>query len=305
MPSRIQQVARSVQSLGQQAGRVQRTAAEGAQRLRSASARLPRGTGCPEEGRASASAHAAIASLGRAMEELAAFAPYAQQFAQSLVGATGSGGGAGSGGIGSGGATTTGGTGLSGGISPGEATAAGGTGPGGATAASGTGLSGGTSSGGATAASGTGLSGGAGAPVGPPGDGSPPRSTAASVLAERGLTMVAVDSMVVDDPVDIGNHGRGPDDYSWLVSTWHSRILPGLDAGMTRDDFARLDHEGSAPENRRLAAAYDVFLGDRSMAGNELPDGGVGISGGRHRAEAARSLGITHLPVRLRRPGRR
>ena len=293
MPSRIQQVARSVQSLGQQAGRVQRTAAEGAQRLRSASARLPRGTGCPEEGRASASAHAAIASLGRAMEELAAFAPYAQQFAQSLVGATGSGG-----------ATAASGTGLSGGAGPGGATATGGTGPGGATAASGTGLSGGTSSGGATAASGTGLSGGAGTPGGPPGDGSPPRSTAASVLAERGLTMVAVDSMVVDDPVDIGNHGRGPDDYSWLVSTWHSRILPGLDAGMTRDDFARLDHEGSAPENRRLAAAYDVFLGDRSMAGEELPDGGVGISGGRHRAEAARSLGITHLPVRLRRPGR-
>lgn len=283
MPSRIQQVARSVQSLGQQAGRVQRTAAEGAQRLRSASARLPRGTGCPEEGRAAASAHAAIASLGRAMEELAAFAPYAQQFAQSLVGATGSGGGAGSGGIGSGGATATGGTGLSGS----------------------TGLSGATGSGGATTAGGTGLSGGAGAPVGQPGGGSPPRSTAASVLAERGLTMVAVDSMVVDDPVDVGNHGRGPDDYSWLVSTWHSRILPGLDAGMTRDDFARLDHEGSAPENRRLAAAYDVFLGDRSMAGDELPDGGVGISGGRHRAEAARSLGITHLPVRLRRPGRR
>ena len=283
MPSRIQQVARSVQSLGQQAGRVQRTAAEGAQRLRSASARLPRGTGCPEERRAAASAHAAIASLGRAMEELAAFAPYAQQFAQSLVGATGPGGGAGSGGIGSGGATATGGTGLSGS----------------------TGLSGATGSGGATTAGGTGLSGGAGAPVGQPGGGSPPRSTAASVLAERGLTMVAVDSMVVDDPVDVGNHGRGPDDYSWLVSTWHSRILPGLDAGMTRDDFARLDHEGSAPEDRRLAAAYDVFLGDRSMAGDELPDGGVGISGGRHRAEAARSLGITHLPVRLRRPGRR
>ena len=275
MPSQIQQVARSVQSLGQQAGRVQRTAAEGAQRLRSASARLPRGTGCPEERRAAASAHAAIASLGRAMEELAAFAPYAQQFAQSLVGATGSGGGAAS--TGSGGATTAGGTGLSGSI----------------------GLSGGTTAGGATTAGGT------GAPVGQPGDGSPPRSTAASVLAERGLTMVAVDSMVVDDPVDVGNHGRGPDDYSWLVSTWHSRILPGLDAGMTRDDFARLDHEGSAPENRRLAAAYDVFLGDRSMAGDELPDGGVGISGGRHRAEAARSLGITHLPVRLRRPGRR
>ena len=206
------------------------------------------------------------------MEELAAFAPYAQQFAQSLVGATGPGGGAGLGGS----------AGLSGS----------------------TGLSGATSSGGATTTGGTGLSGGAGAPVGPPGDGSPPRSTAASVLAERGLTMVAVDSMVVDDPVDVGNHGRGPDDYSWLVSTWHSRILPGLDAGMTRDDFARLDHEGSAPENRRLAAAYDVFLGDRSMAGEELPDGGVGISGGRHRAEAARSLGITHLPVRLRRPGR-
>lgn len=264
MPSQIQQVARSVQSLGQQAGRVQRTAAEGAQRLRSASARLPRGTGCPEEGRAATSAHAAIASLGRAMEELAAFAPYAQQFAQSLVGATGSGGGAAS------------------------------TGSGGATAAGGVGLSGGA-----------GLSGDTGAPGEPSGDGSPPRSTAASVLAERGLTMVAVDSMVVDDPVDVGNHGRGPDDYSWLVSTWHSRILPGLDAGMTRDDFARLDHEGSAPENRRLAAAYDVFLGDRSMAGDELPDGGVGISGGRHRAEAARSLGITHLPVRLRRPGRR
>lgn len=277
MPSQIQQVARSVQSLGQQAGRVQRTAAEGAQRLRSASARLPRGTGCPEEGRAATSAHAAIASLGRAMEELAAFAPYAQQFAQSLVGDAGAGGGAGSGGIGSGGATTTGGTGLSGA----------------------------TGSSGATTAGGTGLSGGAGAPVGQPGGGSPPRSTAASVLAERGLTMVAVDSMVVDDPVDVGNHGRGPDDYSWLVSTWHSRILPGLDAGMTRDDFARLDHEGSAPEDRRLAAAYDVFLGDRSMAGDELPDGGVGISGGRHRAEAARSLGITHLPVRLRRPGRR
>ena len=167
MPSQIQQVARSVQSLGQQAGRVQRTAAEGAQRLRSASARLPRGTGCPEEGRAATSAHAAIASLGRAMEELAAFAPYAQQFAQSLVGATGSGG-----------ATTTSSAGPSG----------------------------------ATTTGGTGLSGGAGAPVGPPGDGSPPRSTAASVLAERGLTMVAVDSMVVDDPVDIGNHGRGPDD---------------------------------------------------------------------------------------------
>lgn len=300
MPSRIQQVARSVQSLGQQAGRVQRTAAEGAQRLRSASARLPRGTGCPEEGRAAASAHAAITSLGRAMEELAAFAPYAQQFAQSLVGATGPGGATTTSSAGPSGATTTGGTGLSGGISPGEATAAGGTGLSGST-----GLSGATSSGGATTTGGTGLSGGAGAPVGPPGDGSPPRSTAASVLAERGLTMVAVDSMVVDDPVDVGNHGRGPDDYSWLVSTWHSRILPGLDAGMTRDDFARLDHEGSAPENRRLAAAYDVFLGDRSMAGDELPDGGVGISGGRHRAEAARSLGITHLPVRLRRPGRR
>ena len=175
MPSQIQQVARSVQSLGQQAGRVQRTAAEGAQRLRSASARLPRGTGCPEEGRAATSAHAAIASLGRAMEELAAFAPYAQQFAQSLVGATGSGGATATGGTGPGGGTTTGGTGLSGGA---------------------------------------GLSGGTGAPGEPSGDGSPPRSTAASVLAERGLTMVAVDSMVVDDPVDVGNHGRGPDDYS-------------------------------------------------------------------------------------------
>jgi hypothetical protein len=99
-----------------------------------------------------------------------------------------------------------------------------------------------------------------------------------------------------DDP--ILDWKDDPSDYDWLVGRFDDTVRPGVEAGMSRDDFAALD--GGKDDRRRLAPVYDTMYGDRSPV--RVSGGGSGgamkIEAGRHRVDAARRLGVTSLPIR-------
>jgi hypothetical protein len=106
-----------------------------------------------------------------------------------------------------------------------------------------------------------------------------------------------------DNPV-VGAFGKGGatlTDYRWAVETWESVVRPGVEEqNLTRDDFAERDQDREAPPLRRTADVYDLFLGDSSqIVLSQRADGSLDVINGRHRIEAARQLGIEHLPGRI------
>ncbi len=122
-----------------------------------------------------------------------------------------------------------------------------------------------------------------------------------SWLADHGLADVDVALADYSDNPIIGKFGRGGlnrADYRWAVTTWDEVIRPGLDKGMTRDDFAARDVTRGARPPRSYAEVYDMFLGEESIRIDRLPNGVPYVRHGRHRIEVARELGVTRLPAK-------
>lgn len=127
------------------------------------------------------------------------------------------------------------------------------------------------------------------------------RAGSASWLADRGFTDVDVALADYSDNPIIGKFGRGGldrADYRWAVTTWDEVIRPGLDQGMTRDDFAARDAARGARPPRSYAEVYDMFLGQDPIRIDRHPDGTLHVGSGRHRIEVARELGVTRLPAK-------
>jgi hypothetical protein len=127
------------------------------------------------------------------------------------------------------------------------------------------------------------------------------RAGSASWLADRGFADVDVAlADYADNPI-AGKFGRGGftrADYRWAVTTWDEVIRPGLDKGMTRDDFAAKDAARGALPPRSYAEVYDMFLGADPIQIDRRPDGTLSVGSGRHRIEIARELGVTRLPAK-------
>jgi hypothetical protein len=120
-------------------------------------------------------------------------------------------------------------------------------------------------------------------------------------LTGAGLTEVTVaEAGFADNPIvgEFGRDGLTRADYRWAVTQWDEVIRPGLDRGMTRDDFAAKDAARAAPPLRRLALVHDIFLGSKAIVVKRLPDGTIDVTSGRHRLTVARELGVTSLPAR-------
>jgi hypothetical protein len=131
---------------------------------------------------------------------------------------------------------------------------------------------------------------------------SSPVASAAQAFAGHGLVDVPLDNARFDDnPIVDGYHKGGAKraDYRWAVETWETTVRPGVLAGQTREDFERRDASREAPEFRRTANVYDMFLGDDPVHFSRRSDGSLDVASGRHRVETARSLGLTHLPGKL------
>lgn len=124
-------------------------------------------------------------------------------------------------------------------------------------------------------------------------------ATPGSGTASQGMAELDVNAADLADTPILGEFGRGGlsrDDYRWAVQTWHDTVGPGVEAGMTRDEFAARDLAGGAPALRRSADVYDMFLGSDRIRVDRRPDGSLNIINGRHRFAVARELGIASLP---------
>lgn len=122
-----------------------------------------------------------------------------------------------------------------------------------------------------------------------------------SWLGANGLADIDVNSADIGTNPIIGKFGRGDTtlaDYRWAVETWDSVVRPGIDRGMTRDDFVARDDQRAAGPLRRTADVYDMFLRDPVRV-TRLPNGRYDVTGGRHRLEVARQLGVTRLPAQV------
>ena len=124
-------------------------------------------------------------------------------------------------------------------------------------------------------------------------------------LTSRGMTEFTVaDVDFSDNPIigPVAREGSSRADYRWAVETWDQVIRPGVQRGMTRDDFAALDAQRGAAPGRRTAAVYDLFLGDRAIKLVRRADGTLTPDGGRRRITIARELGIGRLPGKVIEP---
>ncbi len=117
-----------------------------------------------------------------------------------------------------------------------------------------------------------------------------------------GLTVVDLDQVDFSDNPTNDNfnyHGNSRSDYRWMADSWDTTVRPGVERGMTREDFAARDAARGAPPNRQTANVYDSFMGDSAIRVERRPNGTLNPIDGRHRIGIARELGITHLPMRV------
>lgn len=124
-------------------------------------------------------------------------------------------------------------------------------------------------------------------------------------LSQLGLTELDVSAADLDsNPIldgapgaaAFGKGGLTRADFRWAVQTWNDTVGPGIARGKTRDDFAARDAASSAPPLRRTADVYDLFVASDRIRVNRRPDGTLDITGGRHRLQIAKELGIKTLP---------
>jgi hypothetical protein len=132
--------------------------------------------------------------------------------------------------------------------------------------------------------------------------GSPSADSRAYAGHEHTLHEMPLDELdYSDNPIqgDFEKGGATLSDYQWAAKAWESTIRTGVEQGLDRDSFAVEDTANDAESFRRLADAYDLFLGSDPIWASRQPGGGWSVGGGRHRIEAARRAGVKSLPVRL------
>ena len=135
-----------------------------------------------------------------------------------------------------------------------------------------------------------------------PGAAVPSALGSAGWLAVRGLTDIDVAEVDFADNPITGSFGRGGHtraDYRWAMTTWDQVVRPGLDRGMSRDDFAARDAARGASPPRRTADVYDMFLGSDPIRVERGAGETLDVIDGRHRLVVACELGITHLPAHV------
>jgi hypothetical protein len=107
-----------------------------------------------------------------------------------------------------------------------------------------------------------------------------------------------------DNPIT-GSFGRGSHaraDYRWAMTTWDQVVRPGLDRGMSRDDFAARDAAHGASPPRRTADVYEMVLGSNTICVERGAGETLDVIDGRHRLMVARELGIIRLPAHVTGP---
>ena len=93
-------------------------------------------------------------------------------------------------------------------------------------------------------------------------------------------------------------------DMIWAAKTFRDIVLPHIAQGGTRDELAALDREEGHTWFRRLAGAWDVYLGADLPNVEMAPNGSVTlVIGGRHRTLAAQLAGLTWIPMRVDHSG--
>jgi hypothetical protein len=137
------------------------------------------------------------------------------------------------------------------------------------------------------------------------GDGSPAPAGGglAVALSDRGMELVDVNEVdLAGEPVVDWRNDTAEADIRWAVQRWDDTVAPGIDRGLTLEDFRAQDAASGAGDRRKLGDVWEMFLGDRRIKVDRRPDGRIDIDGGHHRFQMARQLGIRFLPSLTRRP---
>lgn len=124
-------------------------------------------------------------------------------------------------------------------------------------------------------------------------------------LKARDLELVDVQATDLDDNPIRSWEERDATvaDHRWAAEMWDTQVSPAFAQGATREELELWDSQRSASGYRRLAGVWDMFLEDPIVL-DEGPSGRLSVTSGRHRLEAARQLGVRHLPARVRRSRR-
>ncbi len=132
--------------------------------------------------------------------------------------------------------------------------------------------------------------------------------------ADRDLARTGEQSQIIEVPVaDLPTPERvqGPQDFNHHITYADAKlhtqqlnevVLPWVHAGAVGDDFKALDQAlGHVNESGATAngyyETYRLFYGNAPIVVGSTPDGGLDITGGRHRIYMAKELGLTTLPV--------
>ena len=120
----------------------------------------------------------------------------------------------------------------------------------------------------------------------------------------NGLTWVSLDEIDTSDrPAGELSFDKGysPDDLSWATESFRDVVAPGVNRGLTLEDFRAMDTAKGLSGTRSYAKTYEGFLGDGKITLDRAPGGRWVPNNGYHRIWLARRLGLTHLPARLLR----
>lgn len=119
-----------------------------------------------------------------------------------------------------------------------------------------------------------------------------------------GLTWVSLDEIDTSDrPASELSFDKGysPDDLSWATEAFRDVVAPGVNRGLTIEDFRAMDTAQGLSGTRSYAKTYEGFLGGGQIKLDRAPGGRLAPVSGYHRIWLARRLGLTHLPARLPR----
>lgn len=117
-----------------------------------------------------------------------------------------------------------------------------------------------------------------------------------------GTHMMPLDELPIEDDI-FASQPNGDSDLATFVQAatiFRDVVMPGIARGMTRDDFESADNAaGRFVGYDRQAGAYDLYWSPGAVVVSRSPDGSYTWTNGRHRALAARVVGIRRLPVHV------
>lgn len=120
----------------------------------------------------------------------------------------------------------------------------------------------------------------------------PPLATA----LPEGFSGVRLDDIEEINP-DLEFKKASEADLVWAAEALRDVILPGLERGLSHDDFRDMDMELNQWGTRSYADTYGGFFGKESIVLDRWESGRLHVANGRHRILAARRAGFTWLPA--------